>query len=100
LFLDIVSNLLPFLQQILQDKLSTGVLEDGVGDLSDGKTEVLNAIVGEPRIYDFVVNCCVDVDGHVVLGDDILIVMRSLPVGPDQGRGSWCLSFRGFRCKG
>ena len=77
MLLDIVSNLLPLLQQVLQDELSAGVLEDGVGDLRNGDVEVLHSVVGITRVDDSEVDCCVDVDGDVVLGDDILSVGRA-----------------------
>lgn len=33
LLLDIVGDLLSFLEQVLEDKLAAGILEDGIGDL-------------------------------------------------------------------
>ena len=72
MLLDVVCDLLALFEQVLQNELSTGVFEDGVGDLSDGQTEVLNAVVCEPGVDDFIVDGRVDVDGDVVLGDDVL----------------------------
>lgn len=74
LLLDIIGNFLPLLQQVLQDELSAGVLEDGVGDLRNGDVEVLDAVVGVTRVDHSEVDCCIDVDGDVVLGDDVLNV--------------------------
>lgn len=72
LFLDIVSNLLSFFKQILQNELSAGIFEDGVGDFSDGQIEILDSVVGVARVDDFIVDCGIDVDGYVIFGYDVL----------------------------
>lgn len=81
LLLNIISNFLPLLQQVLQNELSAGVLEDGIGDLRNSDVEVLHPIVCITRVDDSEVDCCIDVDGDVVLSDDIL-----------NGGGDTCLA--------
>ena len=56
----------------MQDELSAGVLEDGVGHFRDGHVEVLHSVVGVARVDYSVVDGCVDVDRDVVFGDDVL----------------------------
>lgn len=72
LLLDVVCDLLPFFKEVLQDKLSAGVLQDGVGDLRNGLTEVLNSVVGVARVDDSVIDSCVDVYRNVVFRNDVL----------------------------
>ena len=76
LFLNIISDFLSFFKQILKDELSTSVFENGVGDFGDGKTEILNSVIGVSRVDDSVINSRIDIDGNVVFGDDILIEGR------------------------
>lgn len=72
MLLNIISDFLSLLQQVLQNELAAGVLEDCVGDLRYGDVEVLDPIVCVTRVDDSEVDCCIDVDGDVVLGDDVL----------------------------
>lgn len=72
MLLNIISNFLSLLQQVLQNELPTGVLEDGVGDLRNSDVEVLHPVVCITRVDDSEVDCCIDVDGDVILCDDIL----------------------------
>jgi hypothetical protein len=52
--------------------LSAGVLQDGVGDLRNGLTEVLDSVVGVARVDDSVIDSCVDVYRNVVFRNDVL----------------------------
>jgi hypothetical protein len=79
LLLDVVGDELALLEEVLEDELPAGVLEDGVGDFGNGHVEVLDSVEGVPRIDNAIVYRRIDVQRNVVLRDDVLC-----------GRGSTC----------
>ena len=72
MLLDVISNFLSLLQQVLEDELSACVLQNGIGDLGDGLSKVLDSIVGESRVDDSVIDGCIDVNRDVIFGDNVL----------------------------
>ena len=72
LFLNIISYLCSFLEEILENELAAGVFEDSVGHLLDGDAEVFDSVVGEAGVGDAVVDGAIDVDSDVVFCDDVL----------------------------
>lgn len=90
MLLDIVCDFLSLFEHILQDELSAGVLEDGVGDLCDGETKVLNSVVCKTRVDDSVVDCRIDVYRDVILCYHVLKGNTEVLAAAGPKRGSWC----------
>lgn len=72
LLLNIVCNLLSFLEEVLKNELSTSVFKDRIGNLCDCCTEILNSVVCKPRVNNSIIHCCINVDRNVILSNDVL----------------------------
>ena len=72
LFFDVVWYLLPFLEEILEDKLSTSIFEDGVGHFGNSCVGISHSVVRITGNDYLIVNGGINTDGNVVFRYDTL----------------------------
>ena len=56
----------------MKDKLATSVFKDGIGDLGNGCTCILNSVIGISGIGPSVVDSSINTDGNIIFGNDEL----------------------------